>query len=256
MEIIEAIVLGLIQGIAEWIPVSSEGMLTLTMMHLFGKTFAQAIVYALWLHIGTLFAAIVYYKKDVLLISKEVLHLKAKKSTLTTFLFIATIASLLIGGTIYFTGLKNFNLAARPATILIAILLIVTGILQFVKKPNLQKKLTKKDAIFAGILQGFAVLPGISRSGITTATLLFRKFSGEQALRISFLMSIPLIFVSSIAIIVFEQVAFEWTVLIALLVAFVVGLFTIDLLMKIAKKINFAYFCFGFAALLLISLLV
>ncbi len=254
MELIEAILLGIIQGVAEWLPISSEGMLTLAMIHIFGKTFSEALIYALWLHIGTMFAAIVYYRKDVRAITADVFSWKFSK--LTRFLFFATLCSLLIGGLLYLFGLELLDGASMTATILIGAALIVTGLLQLFKKQiSAHKDIRVKDSVVAGALQGLAVLPGISRSGTTTATLLLQKYTSDQALRLSFLMSIPLVLASSIALVVFEEVIFSLYALVAIVVAFVVGLLTIDLFVKLAKRINFAYFCLFFGAFVIVAVL-
>ena len=252
MEFTEAILLGIIQGVAEWLPVSSEGMLTFAMIHFFGKTFGEAVVYALWLHIGTMLAAIIYYRKEVQEISKDVFSWKF--SSLTKFLFFATLASLAIGGTLYFLGLELLEGATIGATILIGVALLVTGVLQLQKKQQLgTKEPSIKDSLVAGALQGLAVLPGISRSGTTTATLLMQKYGSEQALRLSFLMSIPLVLASSIALVLFEEVLFSAAALVAVLVSFIVGLLTIDVFVKIARKVNFAYFCLVFGCIIIIA---
>lgn len=254
MELIEAILLGAIQGVAEWLPISSEGMLTLAMIHLFGKSFSEAIVYALWLHIGTMLAAIVYYRKDVGTIVKDVTQFKF--TLLTKFLFFATLCSLVIGGILYFVGVELLDGASMTATILIGAALIITGILQLTKKQvSVHKDIRVKDSFLAGALQGLAVLPGISRSGTTTATLLLQKYKNDQALRLSFLMSIPLVFASSIALAVFEEVSFSGYSLVAVAVSFLVGILTIDLFVKLAKKINFAYFCLAFGTLIIVAVL-
>lgn len=260
MEFLEAVLLGVIQGVAEWLPISSEGMLTLAMIHIFDKPFSEAIVYALWLHVGTMFAAITYYQKDVGIVLREITtfeHLrKGSYSLLTKFLFFATLVSLVIGGSLYFIGVDYLDGASIGATILIGFALIITGLLQLTKKKNtIHKDIRMKDSVVVGVLQGLAVLPGISRSGTTTATLLLQRYGTDQALRLSFLMSIPLVFASSIALLVFEEVVFSGYALVAVMVSFLVGLLTIDLFVKLARRINFAYFCLVFGVIVIVAVL-
>jgi len=139
--------------------------------------------------------------------------------------------------------------------LLLAILLLITGLIQFMKKKVSDGALTTKNAIFTGLGQGFSVLPGVSRSGTTTSVLLFRGFKPEEAFRISFLMSIPAVFLADVAYGIFKGFIFDEFALLALLIAFVIGLLSMDILIKLAKKINFAYFCFALAIIYFIAFL-
>ena len=115
--------------------------------------------------------------------------------------------------------------------------------------------MTKKDALFAGVLQGIAVLPGLSRSGLTVAALLFRKIKETDALKLSFLMSLPVVLGGNIVLNFLDDgIEFNTSSLVALGASFVVGLLTIKYLLKISQKINFGWFAIGFGVLTLISL--
>ena len=94
-----------------------------------------------------------------------------------------------------------------------------------------------------GLVQGLAVLPGLSRSGITIATLFLRKYSARDALRYSFLASIPIIFVGEIILVSIKgNTFFNLESLVAVVSAFLFGLLAIDVLLKLARKVNFSYF--------------
>jgi undecaprenyl-diphosphatase len=97
--------------------------------------------------------------------------------------------------------------------------------------------------VIVGIIQAFAVLPGLSRSGLTTSTLLIRKHDPEYALKLSFLMSIPAVLVAEIGLIIMQKAVFDIYSLVAILVSFLLGLLTLGSLLKIAQRINFGYFC-------------
>ncbi|MEM0360415.1 MAG: undecaprenyl-diphosphate phosphatase [Candidatus Diapherotrites archaeon] len=244
MDFFQALVLGLVQGLVEWLPLSSQGQVMAISMSFFGITPAEAIRIAVFLHIGTFFAALYYFRKEAI----QIIFFKEKP--LAKFLFIALLSTLVTGIPCYFllkTVLSEFN----PAIILIIIsaLLFIMGLIQWRKKFQKKARLSKKNAFFLGLGQGFAVLPGISRSGITTSTLLFEGFSPEQAFRISFLLSIPSVFLADIAFGFTEGFSFSPEAVFALAIAAITGFLSISALLKIAKKINFSFFCFFFGAI-------
>ncbi|HEY9246478.1 MAG TPA: undecaprenyl-diphosphate phosphatase, partial [Candidatus Methanoperedens sp.] len=142
------ILIGILQGILEWLPVSSKGVEALIMVKFFNKTLSEALVLALWLHIGTLLAAVVYYKIEILEILKNVNNYiknpaeDTQANALTSFLIVATLLTGLIGTPLLLFGLDRFNFAGNAAMLLIAFFLILTGILQWTAK---KKKNTEKD---------------------------------------------------------------------------------------------------------------
>ncbi len=269
----EAVVLGTIQGIAEWLPVSSEGMTSLILINFFGKSLAEAIPIAVWLHLGTLLAALVYFKDDVILITKRlpeyftgVVYRKrmqeipdsepsgAGEDRLISYLIISTFLTGAIGLPIMLYITEKSEISGEGATAAVGVFLILTGLFQRLstgakdpkKEPGMQ------DALFAGIAQGFAAFPGISRSGITVAALLFRKFDSEKALKLSFLMSIPAVLASEIGIGIMGLLVVDLNSLLAVIFSFIFGLLTINILLKVARKIDFSYFCMilGFMSIL------
>jgi len=256
MDFITAIVLGLLQGIFEWLPISSQGNI-LGILVWFGSNPKVALQLAVMLHAGTLLSAIVYFRKELremLLPKQNVSETKKKKnSQLLKFLIIATIATAItaIPSFLILEELLGFGIAF--VLLLLAVLLLITGLLQLKKKQIGAGKLTWKNGLLAGLGQGFSALPGVSRSGITTSVLLFRGFSGEDAFRISFLMSIPAVFFAEIGYGLLKGFIFNEFSLVALIVAFVIGLVTMDLLIKLVRKINFSWICFVLAIIYFIG---
>ncbi len=259
---LEALVVGAIQGITEWLPISSQGINSLVMIKFFGKSFAEVLSVSLALHIGTLFAALIYFRKDIVNLVDltrvkpsffSVFFKKRKTETerLCLFIVVGTFFSLLVGIPLFFL-LEKINFPGKTIMILIGVLLVVTGIVQISKKTGTRKKIENKDGFVVGIAQGFSVLPGLSRSGLTLATLLFRKVEGKQALRLSFLLSIPIVFLLGVFVLLTQRVLLTLDFLVAVITSFVFGLITISLLMKIAGKINFGWFAvfIGFLAIL------
>jgi len=262
----EGIVLGLIQGITEWLPVSSEGVLTLVGIGLFGKNLANSISMAIFLHIGTFFAALIYFRRDVLRI-----FTKAYRK-IFVFLLVSTATTGVLALPLLYIAIRFFDNVLWLGILFIGLFLIITGILQFKSaKENIKtsRDLRIRDGVFAGALQGMAALPGFSRSGLTIFGLLISKFDEEEAMRLSFLMSLPAVFLGNIVLEflafrslgkvvppeLLQKITLDAMTITALITAFVVGFLGIHYLLKIARKVNFAWFVIGFGTLTLLSLL-
>lgn len=261
---IEGIVLGAIQGVTEWLPISSDGMITLAKVNFFndGKTLGELIRLALFLHIGTFLAALWYFRKEVWGIFKTVLKYSAADNdskTLVRFLFVST----LVSGAVGFPLLKamdafgnNIELTGKAMTGIVGAMLLLTAFAQLKATKNGEKDakdLSIGDSVLLGLAQGLSVLPGLSRSGLTVSALLLRKFDDIPALRISFLMSLPAVLGGNI-IIGLQDFVFSPTILWGIFFSFLFGILTIHLLMKIAQKIRFGLFVLFFGILTLLSL--
>jgi undecaprenyl-diphosphatase len=262
-EIISYIFIGILQGIIEWLPISSQGGLVIYLSNILNIAPQLSLNYSILLHIGTLFAAIVYFWKNIksilslknislfLKYNFKLLKLKENKEDenllLLRFLFIGVVITLIISGPLYFLINNNISrLNILFINLIIGVLLFFTGFLIFFSKKIFifKNKLTIKNSFLLGLFQGFSILPGLSRSGLTTSLLLFRGFSPEKAFKLSFLISIPTIFIGEVALLIFNGIFFSPLILISIVVSFIVGYLTLDLLIKFAKRINFSYFCF------------
>lgn len=261
---LEAIILGTIQGIVEWLPVSSEGMLVLAKVNIFGGGELEEILrMALFLHLGTFFAALIYFRKDVTRLLKSITEYKDTDTETKKILWFLVIATVISGaiGLVFLELLEDVEITSGITNFInvaIALLLVITGILQLKsQKDGLRsaQNIKNSDSVLLGFVQGFAALPGLSRSGLTVSTLLLRKFQDTESLRLSFLLSLPLVFLGNIALNLNEAALTAYN-LIALLFAFVFGYLTIHLLLKLARKINFGYFVLIFAALLIVSVFI
>jgi len=263
---LEQFILGIVQGIAEWLPVSSEGLIVLVKTNFLQSTssFEVIIKEALFLHLGTFMAAFIYFFKDVVHLSKSIFSYNSQpKETqnLISFLSIST----LISGVLGFTLIKSISHFAalleakgKFITLIIGALLLGTAYLELrAKKGGYRtlKDLNLRDSVILGISQGCAALPGLSRSGITVSVLLLRKIDKAYALKLSFLMSLPIVLAGNI-ILNFNQLSITPESLIGLTSSFVFGLATIHLLLKLAEKINFGYFMIFFGLLTLSSVLI
>jgi undecaprenyl-diphosphatase len=257
---IEALVLGVAQGITEWIPISSEGVLVLLMTRLFGHGGAlyELVQQAVFLHLGTVCAAVVYYRHTLLDMVKA---LKGGGDVRTLvqmrFLVIATIVTGIVGvGLLLAMGSLIDSFSGGFLMVLIGILLLMTGGVQFLAKKkdtgSVKDQVTTMDALVAGIAQGCAILPGLSRSGLTISALLLRRVQDDYALSLSFLMSIPAIIGANI-ILGSPALVLSWASLIAFFSSFVVGFSTIHLLLGVARRVSFRWFVIGFGLLAIIA---
>lgn len=203
MDIIQSIILGVIQGITEFLPISSSGHLIL-IPKLFGWEDA-GLSFTIALHWGTLFGVVGYFYKDWLLIFKLALFKNRVKSEETIasmdafnknilfFLIIATLPGAIAG---YLLEDSAETIFRNP--ILVAITLITAGTFLyftdlFGKKNKNTRHITLKTALLVGIAQAMAIIPGISRSGITISMALLLGLNRKDAARFSFLLATPII---------------------------------------------------------------
>ena len=194
MDLINAIVLGVIQGLTEFLPVSSSGHLEIAKTILgeeavVGKSMLMTVV----LHFATALSTIVIFRKDLLSILKELLQIKNNDSfQFSLKIFLSMIPATLIG--IFFND--EIEALFGGDLILVGGMLVLTGLLLFVAdkaKPS-QKKVGIKDAVLIGISQAIAILPGLSRSGATISTSVMLGIDKKKSARFSFLMVVTLIF--------------------------------------------------------------
>ncbi|MDD4830711.1 MAG: undecaprenyl-diphosphate phosphatase [Candidatus Pacebacteria bacterium] len=236
------VILGILQGIFEWLPVSSEGAVALA-SNIF-KIQTNAVDFSLFLHMGTLAAVIIYFWKDFI----NLLLVRDKK--FFKFFILATAVSLLIGFPVYKFA-REFNIG-NGLLILMGAALIGTAFFQKQgKKLNLS---LVQSALAVGFLQGLAAIPGLSRSGSTIFGLSLSESDSEKVLRTSFMLSAPAVFSSSAYLFFFgDKVLFSSGGLVALVFSFLAGLASLNILLIWAKKINFFRLVFIFGILCLIG---
>lgn len=242
----QGIVLGILQGILEWIPVSSQGQSMLAMIYWLGLSPSDALSYSIFLHLGTMTAVLIRFRHEFLKMLKEI------DSKLTRIVIVSTVCTGITGIPLYLFFRESFT-GGREATLLIGALLIATGLLLRFKGSGsrVTEDMGLADMIALGLAQGFSILPGVSRSGTTLTVLLMKGFKQDEALAVSFIISVPAV----LGAIVLDHsiTAIPWMTAAAMLIAsLVVGYLTMDLLIRFAKMINFSGFCL---ALGLITLL-
>lgn len=260
----EGAVLGTIQGITEWLPVSSKGMIILARKTFFNHEvgLTEDLRIALFLHIGTFLAALWYLRKEVFTIGKTALNYKKEtiqNKKLFQFVFITTLTSGLVGLAIYSTmqGFENHFLVRKELVMgLIGFFLLITSFLEFTKRFTGERSVENievKDGFWLGLVQGLAAFPGLSRSGSTVALLLLRHFKPEAALKLSFLVSLPIILLGNV-LLNYERILHpDWSLMFGLLFSFGFGLATIHSLTLLARRIHFGYFTLFFGILALVA---
>jgi len=240
------VLLGIIQGITEFLPVSSSGHLVI-IQRLLGITQSQ-IAISVVLHLGTAFALVVFFFKDLLKLLNNF--------RLLLLLFITTVITAILG----LLG-KDFFESLFISTIPVAIALIATGFTLILTKKFMEggrNSISFKDALILGFTQSIAIIPGISRSGITISTLLFRRMDRENSFRFSFLAAIPVIF--GAAIVEAKDIYFAikteiGNLLVGFIVSFLVGVISLNILKIILKKAKLYYFGYYCIIIAIITLL-
>ncbi len=235
MTLVEAIISGTVQGITEFLPISSSGHLVL--LHRYLNISESGIFFDICLHVGTLAAVLLYFSKEILAIIRE------RNTFRVLCIAVATIPAIVAA--FFFEGMiSSFFMDPKK----VALMLIVTGFVLFAGQFGLRagrsekKDLTVLDSLLIGIAQAFSLLPGLSRSGATISTGLVRGMKAETAFTFSFLLAIPAIIgavlyngmkkISRDAVLVDDPVNY----IAGMVTAFVVGLICLPLLLKVVKR--------------------
>ncbi|PSQ01358.1 UDP-diphosphatase [Halobacteriales archaeon QS_4_69_31] len=259
-----AILLGLVQGLLEWLPVSSEGGVALALAVLGGEGAVDATRFALVLHAGTAVAALSFYRADVVAFARQTPSWRPRRAfgdgqADLTFFGVATLTSGVVGVGVYLAIIEVASeLAGGAFVAAVGGLLVVTGLVQRVAEDwGLGDRETPDalDAVLVGAMQGLALLPGVSRSGTTVSALLLRGHDGESSLRLSFLLSIPASLGAGLLVVLDAGVPALSPVsaLLALAVSAVVGYLTVGALVALVQRVAFWRVCVGFGALALVS---
>ncbi len=249
MNLFQILILATVQGITEFLPISSSGHLALV-PYVTGWP-DQGLMLDVATHVGTLFAVVLYFRKDLLDILFGVLLRKPTDEArearyLCLNLFIGSVPAVLAGAVLFYiakTDLRSLLMIATM-TLFFGAILGVSDILFKGSKPL--RAMTYWDAFFIGIFQIFALFPGTSRSGVTMTAARLRGFDREEAARFSMLLSIPVItgagLVTSIKLVQTRQFDLGMDALIAGGVSFLVAYLAIGILMRWIDRIGFMPF--------------
>ncbi len=246
MEIIDAILLGIVQGLTEFLPVSSSGHLELGKAILGDHMMPQeSLLFTVVLHFATALSTIVVFRKDIFEILKGVFSFKWNDDTK----FVAKIAlSMIPAAIIGYSYESEFAELFGGNIKLVGFMLIVTALLLYLadKAKMNDKKVSFKDALVIGFAQAIAMLPGISRSGATISTSVLLKNDKTRAARFSFLMVVPLILGKIVKDVFSGELSFQSDNITALsfgfIAAFISGLLACTWMISLVKKSKLSYF--------------
>ena len=240
-----SLILGMVQGVSEWLPISSKTQVLFASTLLFSLPISAAYAFGLFMEIGSLGSAVTYFRQDIwsLLHDRRLLY----------YLAIVTIVTGIVGVPLYY--LTDKILQSSPYNIglpmmILGLVLITVGL--YIRKargnPAIDRidQLTVKNYIMIGVAQGIAALPGVSRSGMTVSTMLLIGVRPDQAFRLSYLAYIPAslgafgisLVLSRDQVNTAIQTVEPTGIAVAIIAAAIIGLFVIGYLLRFAKRTN------------------
>lgn len=246
MDLLEAIILGIIQGLTEFLPVSSSGHLELAKA-LFGDTSVpqESLTFTVVLHAATALSTIVIFRKEIVEILKGLFQFKWNEEMQFSVKIILSMIPAVVIGLAFEKELESFF---GGKILLVGFMLLVTAALLLLadKAKNTDKKVSFTNAIIIGISQAIAMLPGISRSGATISTSVLLGVDRTRAARFSFLMVVPLILGKVAKDILSGDINFQSSEIVPLsagfIAAFISGLLACTWMISLVKKSKLSYF--------------
>ena len=246
MSILHALILGIIQGLTEFLPVSSSGHLELVKA-LFGDESLpkESLTFTVVLHFATALSTLVVFRKEVFEIFKGLFQFKWNEELIFSLKIILSMIPAVVIGVFFEEQLEAlFN----GRILFVGFMLLITAALLFLadRAKKTEKKVSYANSFIIGISQAIAMLPGISRSGATISTSVLLGVDRERAARFSFLMVVPLIFGKIAKDIIGGEISFESTQIstlgVGFIAAFIAGLFACNWMIAIVKRSKLSYF--------------
>jgi undecaprenyl-diphosphatase len=246
MEIIDAIILGIVQGLTEFLPVSSSGHLELGKAILGDNSIPEeSLLFTVVLHFATAISTMVVFRKDIWDIIKGVLKFQWNEDMQFLLKIVISMFPAIIVGLFFEKQLEQLFIGN---IMLVGFMLIITALLLYLadKAKNTNKKVSFSNALVIGLSQAIAMLPGISRSGATISTSVLLGNDKTKAARFSFLMVVPLIFGKISIDVLSGDLSYESTnfslLSVGFLAAFISGLFACTWMIKLVKSSKLSYF--------------
>jgi undecaprenyl-diphosphatase len=262
------VLLGIVQGISEWLPISSKTQVIIASSYLFGLTFEEGYALGLFLEAGTFIAAIVYFRVQVYGVLKALIGRGDQEDrTLLKFLVIATAVTAVLGVVIYKVVSESVTGPALGIPmIILGCILIGDGILITLARGRRTPTkgladLKNRDIVIIGIAQGIAAFPGVSRSGATVSAMLLMGVKPEDSFKLSFLALIPAsvgaagvtVLLSGVKLGVVVDVLTLPVILLSILVTIAIGLVLIRTLLRFAGSSRIALLTLALGALAIFS---
>jgi len=246
MEILDAVILGIIQGLTEFLPVSSSGHLELGKAILGDNSVPkESLLFTVVLHFATALSTLVIFRKDILQIIKGILKFEWNEDLqFISKISLSMLPAVVVG--IFFEDQLEQLFGGN--ILLVGCMLLVTALLLFLadRAKDTRKKVTFSNAFIIGISQAIAMLPGISRSGATISTSVLLGNDKTKAARFSFLMVVPLIFGKIAKDIIGGELTYDSSSFASLsagfIAAFIAGLFACTWMISLVKKSKLSYF--------------
>ena len=246
MEIIDAIILGIVQGLTEFLPVSSSGHLELGKAILGDNSIPEeSLLFTVVLHFATALSTLVVFRQDVWEIIKGLIQFKWNEETRFSLKILISMIPAAFLGLLFEEQMESFfggNIA------FVGYMLLITALLLYLadKAKETQKKVTYLNSFIIGVSQAIAILPGISRSGATISTSVLLGVDKTKAARFSFLMVVPLIIGKMAKDIIGGELQFQSEQTIAMgagfIAAFIAGLVACTWMIQLVKKSKLSYF--------------
>lgn len=261
MSVLVTIILGLVQGLTEFIPVSSSGHLVIASALLrTNDDVSEAFIFSVLLNFGTLLALVVFYWQRLLRIASGII--RERQFSLVGKLLVATIPAVLVG-----LLLGNILEKLDTQIVPVALMLLALGIIMIIAgRPNREatdaalERIPLPTFLWVGLMQAVALMPGTSRSGITILTGLKWGLSAERAAELSFMLAIPTIFGAALKVLLSDEgrsyVVVHWQmVLLGNVVSFLSGYIAIRFLINLVNKhglVPFGWYRIALAAVLIL----
>ncbi|HUJ84672.1 MAG TPA: undecaprenyl-diphosphate phosphatase [Candidatus Acidoferrales bacterium] len=270
IQLLYSIIIGIIQGVSEWLPISSKTQIIVSSTYLLKLTFQQAYTFGLFMEIGTLAAAVIYFRKDMGKLVQVLLGSKDEmKRKLFFYVLIVTVITAAIAAPLYLIADSITGIAVGIPMLIIGLVLIGdAALIRYSKKrqgsgvaPRKLENLSIKDYLIIGITQGISALPGVSRSGITTSAMLLLGIEPDEAFRLSFTAGIfaalgafGLTLIASKSNVSASIANIGLTgLIVAIITSFIISLFLIDFLIKFAGKQKITYLTAALGAIAIAS---
>lgn len=261
MELVDAIILGVIQGLTEFLPVSSSGHIEL------GKAILDTqvqdpdenLLFTVLVHFATALSTIIVFRKDIFELFKGIFQFKWNEEFQFALKIVLSMIPAVIVGLFFEEQLESLF---SGNVLLVGFMLIITGLLLFLagKARDTNKDVSWKDAVIIGVSQAIAMLPGISRSGATISTSVLLGNDRTKAARFSFLMVVPLIFGKIAKDLLGGKIEFQadqnLPLIAGFIAAFVTGWIACKWMIKLVKKAKlhyFSYYCFAVGLIAIIA---